>query len=63
MAKHWENVQECREGMQQIRLALSDYHNRRGGPVYGMTTDGVWHEIRSRRSERAFPKAGTARGN
>jgi hypothetical protein len=45
MAKHWDSVQECRERMQEIRTALGHYHNRHGGPVYGMSSDGLWHKI------------------
>ena len=33
MAKRWDNLEECRDCMQQIRLALGNYHNGRGGPV------------------------------
>ena len=56
MAKHWDSLQECRECIQEIRLALSDYHNRRRGPVYGMGSDGVWHEIRKAALKKGVPE-------
>jgi hypothetical protein len=54
--KHWDSLQECRECMQEIRTALSDYHNRRGDPVYGMTSDGVLHEIRKASLRKGLPE-------
>jgi hypothetical protein len=56
MAKRWDSVQECRHRMQEIRMALGDYHNRRGGPVYGMRSDGTWREIQKAALRRGIPE-------
>ncbi len=56
MAKRWDNLEECRDCMQQIRLALGNYHNGRGGPVYGLGPDAIWRKLRRADLRRGIPE-------
>ena len=42
--------------MQSIRLALSDYFNQRGGPVWGLRSDGTWHQLGKARIYMGMPE-------
>jgi hypothetical protein len=45
--KQWSCLEDCRAQFHLIRLALSDYFNGRGGPVWGQDLTGAWRQLRA----------------
>jgi hypothetical protein len=55
----WDTLEDCRECMPQIRNALQEFNNGRGGSVWGMDSDLIWHMLRRARLDAQGNPAGT----
>lgn len=51
----FSTLEECRDNIAQIKLALYNHHNGRGGPVYGQNKQGDWIRLRTAHIERSLP--------
>lgn len=48
-------LEECRDNLRHIQSALYNFHNGRGGPVFGLDSKGVWRQLISAREEKGIP--------
>lgn len=51
----FDSLEACRDNMRLIQSALSNFHNGRGGPVYGLDKQGNWRKLRSAHIEKSIP--------
>lgn len=48
-------LEACRDNMHIIRSAVGNYHNGRGGPVFGKDKQGNWRKLRAARMDKGIP--------